>query len=158
VPFFSKYREVHCPDGPRLVLKDPKSAFSIVAPDWEARVNAVVKAFNDVEASADVQVAKKIRQLAQDLDSNYADLQSHYLAAYTEFAANPCPKESLDKLNKANEEIRQMEFKLREIETKTETLTKPAPTVTKVFKTYGPSPTAETTLSDIEELVEDFRP
>jgi hypothetical protein len=125
--FFSPYKEVRCTDGnPRYILKDPAKAFAIQAPDWQARIGALAKFFNQVTARVSVDVAHEYRSLVDDLDNNYADIRTHYLAAYAQFCTNPCDKVESEKLDKANEEIRQREFKLRELEVKVEQLSKMA--------------------------------
>ena len=116
--FFSPYIKVECRDGTRFILKEPEIAFSIVAPDWNVRIGAITKALK--EAEVNLEVKKKVKAIVEDLDKHYAELQAHYQAAYIQFSTNPCGKESNKALEKANEEIRNMEFKLREIELQTE--------------------------------------
>jgi adenine-specific DNA methylase len=116
--FFSPYIKVECRDGTRFILKEPEKAFSIIAPDWNVRIGAITKALKETEVN--LEVKKKVKAIVEDLDKHYAELQAHYQAAYIQFSTNPCSKESNKALEKANEEIRTMEFKLREIELQTE--------------------------------------
>jgi len=118
--FSSPYIKVDCPDGPRYILKNPKKAFSIEVADWNARIKTIVKAFQVAKVNFELEIAKKFKSLVENLNQNYADLQSHYLAAYIHFAGDPCSEKANKALAKANEEIRQYEFKLREIEIMTE--------------------------------------
>jgi hypothetical protein len=121
--FTSPYKEVRCPDGkPRFILKDPAKAFSILAPDWAVRVGALIKFWDKISANLDADVAKHYESLVDGLDNNYADIRTHYLAAYAQFCTNPCDTDASARLEKANEEIRQREFKLRELEAKMEQL------------------------------------
>lgn len=118
--FLSPYIKVDCLDAPRFILRKPEKAFSIVASDWNARIKALIKAFQKFEANLEVEVAKRVKAIVENLGRNYAELQAHYQAAYLQFAGNPCDKKANEALARANEEIRRMEFKLREIEFKTE--------------------------------------
>jgi hypothetical protein len=118
--FVSPYIRVDCSDGPRFILRKPERAFGIMVTDWDARIKAIIKAFEAVGANMDLEVRKRIRSLAQNLGRNYAELQSHYQAAYLSFVAQPCSEQANDALTRANDEIRRLEFKLREIEIETE--------------------------------------
>jgi len=118
--FFSPYIKVDCRDGPRFILRKPEKAFSIVVPDWDTRIKAVVKGFKVAEPNLETELRKKVRAIVENLDKHYAELQAHYQAAYLQFCSNPCSRRSNKALERANEEIRKMEFKLREIEIKTE--------------------------------------
>jgi len=101
-------------------LRKPEKAFSIVVPDWNTRIKAVVKGFKVAEPNLETELRKKVRAIVENLDKHYAELQAHYQAAYLQFCSNPCSRRSNKALERANEEIRKMEFKLREIEIKTE--------------------------------------
>lgn len=103
-----------------IVLRKPEKAFSIIVADWDARIKAIAKTFEVADAGLELEVAKKFKSIVEDLGKSYAELQAHYQAAYLQFAANPCGKEANNTLAKANNEIRRREFKLREIEIKTE--------------------------------------
>jgi len=91
-----------------------------MAPDWEARVKALMRVFSEIEPSVEVGVRKRYNSLVNELDKNYAELRTHYLAAYSQFASNPCNRKANEDLAKANEQIRQNEFRLRELEFETE--------------------------------------
>lgn len=119
----SAYKEVKCPDGrPRFILKKPEKAFSIHAADWEARMKALVKAFEKIQAEVDVEIGKKVKSWVKELTEGYANLQAHYQAAYLMFASNPCSKESEEECQKALKEIRQKTFMLNKLEAKTKKL------------------------------------
>lgn len=114
--FLSPYIKIECADRPRFILRKPEKAFSIVAPDWDARIKAVLKTFQGAEVELGGALRKRVKATARDLDRNYAKLQAHYQAAYLQFASDPCGKKSNEALARGNEHIRTMEFKLREIE------------------------------------------
>lgn len=118
--FHSPYIKVECPDGPRFILRNPEGAFSVAFADWDARIKAVIGAFQAVEARLEIGAAKKFKSLVQNLGKNYAMVQAHYQAAYLQYAANPCSKESNQVLAAANQEIRGLSTELKEIEITTE--------------------------------------
>jgi|GEM_PF-4298153 hypothetical protein len=123
--FFSEYEERKCPDGSvRLVLKDPKKAFSVVAPTWDVRINTILTAFQQVQINADVAVKKRLEPIVNNLSENYAKLQSHYFNAYMIFWSAPCSEKGYDTWIKATEEIRKFEHKLIKLEIEVEKLTK----------------------------------
>jgi hypothetical protein len=118
--FSSPYIKVDCSDGPRFILRKPETAFSIIVPEGDKRISAILNALKIVEASIEVEMANKIHSIVENLDKNYAEVQAHYQAAYLSFCSSPCSKGANDALAKANAEIRSREFKLREIEIQTE--------------------------------------
>ena len=122
--FGSDYKEVLCSDGPRYILKKPDKAFSIAAPKWDLRIGGLLKYYTNVEASLDTGIKKEIQTMIKDLSENFATLQAHYQAVYLTFCANPCSKEAEKNCQEAMAEIRDKEYRLRELEVKTEKLDK----------------------------------
>lgn len=118
--FVSPYVRIDCPDGPRFILRKPEKAFRTITPDWSTRIRAVVRTLKLAEVNFDVETAKRFSSVAETLGRNYAELQMHYQNAYLHFVASPCSKDASEALGKANKEIRRLEFRLREIEIKTE--------------------------------------
>ncbi len=122
--FNSDYILVHCPDGPRYILKKPEKAFAIEAPEWNIRLKPILKFLGKAEADSDTEIKKEIKSLVTDLTEEYAAIQAHYKAAYVGWCTNPCNKEAEKNFQKALEDIREKDFSLREIEVKTEKLSK----------------------------------
>jgi len=120
--FISPYTRFDCPDGPKLVLKKPEKAFSVVAPDWEVRIKAIAEAFGKAQVDLGAELKKKFKTISDSIGERYVELQMHYLAAYLEFATNPCGRQANRNLTKANRDIRAMELRLRWIEVETERL------------------------------------
>lgn len=75
-----------------------------------------------ISAKVSADVERTYQSIVSDLDKNYVDIRTHYLAAYTQYCTDPCSEEAAGKLDKANEEIRRREFRLRELEVKVEQL------------------------------------
>jgi len=115
---FSSTIKVDCPDGPRFILKHPEKAFAITFPDWDVRVNALVKFFTGSQAKVDPKILKKTKSIVKNLTENYAALQAHYQAAYLAWCGNPCSKEAEKARDDANKMIREKEFALKEVESK----------------------------------------
>ena len=107
------------PDGPRYILKQPEKAFAITFPEWDARVEALVKFFTGDEAKVDAKIYKKTKSIVKNLTENYAALQAHYQAAYLGWCGNPCSKEAEKAYNDAKALICKKEFTLRELESDT---------------------------------------
>jgi hypothetical protein len=128
-PLLSAYKEVKCPDGPRFILKEPEKAFSIHAPDWEARVKTLEKCLEKIQIDVDVEIKKKAKSIVKELTENYATLQAHYQAAYLMYASNPCNKKSEEECQEAMKEIRDKTFILSELETKTRNISSSIATV-----------------------------
>lgn len=173
---FSSTRKVDCPDGPRFILKHPEKAFAIAFPDWDVRINALVKFYNGSEAKVDPKIIKRVKSIVENLTENYAALQAHYQAAYLGWCGNPCSKEAEKAYNDAREKICEKEFALRELESSTSKLAneiktklteKPAAKMKKGSKrkqleqakmppaqiTKGRIPVPESTFDNIQELV-----
>jgi hypothetical protein len=136
-PLFSSTIKVDCPDGPRYILKHPEKAFAITFPEWDVRVNALVKFYSGSEARVDSKILRKAKSIVRNLTENYAALQSHYQAAYLGWWGNPCSKEAEKDYNDAKATICEKEFALKELESrtlkianqiKTQLKTKPKPT------------------------------
>lgn len=121
-PLFSSTIRVDCPDGPRFILKHPEKAFAINFPEWDVRINALVKFYNGPEAKVDPKVAKRVKSIVEGLTENYAALQAHYQAAYLGWCGNPCSKETEKAYNDAKDKICEKEFALRELESSTSKL------------------------------------
>jgi len=122
VRFGSDYKEVSCSDGPRYILKKPQKAFSIIAPNWDFRIKSLLTFYTNMEQSVDVGLKREIQTLIKDLSENYAALQAHYQAVYIAYCANPCSKEAEKTCQDAMAEIRDKEYRLRELEVKSEKL------------------------------------
>jgi hypothetical protein len=118
-PLFSSTIKVDCPDGPRYILKYPEKAFAITFPDWDVRVNALVKFFSGAEAKTDSKIFRKAKSIVKNLTENYAALQAHYQAAYLGWCGNPCSKEAEKTYNDAKAMICKKEFALKKLESRT---------------------------------------
>jgi hypothetical protein len=121
-PLFSSTIKVDCPDGPRFILKHPEKAFAINFPEWDVRINALVKFYNGSEAKVDPKILKRVKSIVENLTENYAALQAHYQAAYLGWCGNPCSKETEKVYNDAKNKICEKEFALRELESSTSKL------------------------------------
>ena len=121
-PLFSSTIKVNCPDGPRFILKHPEKAFAINFPEWDVRINALVKFYNAPEVKVDPKIVKRVKSIVENLTENYAALQAHYQAAYLGWCGNPCSKETEKAYNDAKEKICEKEFALRELESSTSKL------------------------------------
>lgn len=120
--FGSDYKEVLCADGPRYILKKPEKAFSIAAPKWDLRISGLTKYYTNIEASIETGIKKEIQTMIKDLSENFAALQAHYQAVYLTYCTNPCSREAEKNCLEAMAEIRDKEYRLRELEVKTEKL------------------------------------
>jgi len=121
--YFSRYIKVDCTDGqPRFILKNPGTAFSLIAPNWEVRTKSMVKFFDKAQAELDIGLRNQAKSIVDNLTNNYATLQAHYQAAYLAFASNPCNMESEKAYHEANSYIMKKEFVLRKLEVETRTL------------------------------------
>lgn len=168
--FFSSTIKVDCPDGPRYILKHPEKAFAIAFPEWDVRINALIKFYSGSEARVDAKILKETKSIVNNLTENYAALQAHYQAAYLGWWGNPCSKEAERAYNDAKAVICKKEFALRElenttlklvnkIEAKQEIPREKKGRIAKREKRAGPPfareriPVPETVFQNIEELV-----
>lgn len=115
---------MNCPDGPRYILKHPEKAFAIAFPDWDVRVNALVKSFVGSEVKMDPKIFRKTKTIVKNLTENYANLQAHYQAAYLIWWGNPCSKKAEKAFNEARAGICQKEFALKKLESATSKILK----------------------------------
>ena len=118
-PFSSPYIKVQCPNGPRFLLKDPGKAFSIIVPNFDARMKTLIDFFTKATADVDVNFSKRATAIVKDLTENYALLQAHYQMAYMGLWTNPCSPDSTKAYTEAIAKICNKEFLLRELENKT---------------------------------------
>ena len=118
-PLFSSNIKVDCPDGPRFILKHPEKAFAIAFPDWNVRIDSLVKFYSGSEVKLDPKVSKRTKSIVKDLTENYAALQAHYQAAYLGWWGNPCSKEAEKSYNDAKTIICEKEFALKDVESNT---------------------------------------
>jgi hypothetical protein len=123
-PLFSSSIKVNCPDGPRYILKNPEKAFAIAFPDWDVRINALVKFFTGSEVKMDPKIFKRTKAIVKNLTENYANLQAHYQAAYLGWWGNPCSKEAEKAFNEATARICQKDFGIRKLESATSEIAK----------------------------------
>ncbi len=161
MPFRSPYIKVDCSDGPRFILRNPEKAFLIAAPYWDTRIKSVIDIIKSSSGTIDAEVSKKFQVIAKDLGKNYAELQSHYQAAYLQFVAAPCSKEANASLAAANEEIRKHEFQLREIEIRTEQTSTASEKASRSKTTRGALPQSQQLVilaDELAKLVSDFHP
>jgi hypothetical protein len=115
-PLFSSTIKVDCPDGPRYILKHPEKAFAIAFPEWNGKINFLVKFLSGTEARMDPEIHKRTKSIVEKLTENYAALQAHYQAAYLGWWGNPCNKDAEKAYNDARALICEKEFALKEIE------------------------------------------
>jgi hypothetical protein len=72
-----------------------------------------MKGLKKFTGSGSVGFKQNIKKLYKDLDNYNADLVTHYKAAYTEWAKNPCDKAATEKVGKLNSMIMEKAFLIR---------------------------------------------
>jgi len=119
------FREVKCPDGSiRLVLKNleklPK-IFGQFVPEWQFKLNGVLKATQDtIAANAGTEIGKKATKLYDEVDQLNSRSISLFTMGYMQFTTNPCSNDK--KLNETISKINKMINRLSEIQMEVESM------------------------------------
>ncbi len=118
---FRKSFRITCPDGTvRILFKHPDDAFPFFAKEWNAKLQALIKALKKVEIKLGAEFKSTLENYYVELDEANRSVQLHFKALYVAYYCDPCNKsdwfcDQVEMVIKNEQKFRSVEMEIRKL-------------------------------------------